>query len=136
VRGRRGPSIAKLRAALQELEHHGAQLTRSPLEDRFLSLLDAHELPRPATNAHVASYEGDAVWPAARLVVELDGWDAHKTRRAFQHDRTKSNALTTDGWTVLRFTHDDVVRRPHDIAGQISRVCESARPPRPDGRPA
>ncbi len=126
-RGRQGPATAKLRAVLRELGHHGATLTRSPLEDLFLALLDAHDLPRPATNAYVAGYEGDAVWPTARLVVELDGWDAHKTRRAFQHDRTKQNALTTNGWTVLRFTHDDVVRRPREtaaaIATQLSRAA-------------
>jgi predicted transcriptional regulator of viral defense system len=72
VRGRRGQSVAKLRAALAELKDHGATLTRSHLEDRFLSLLDAHDLPRPATNAYVEGYEGDAVWRRAQLVVELD----------------------------------------------------------------
>jgi hypothetical protein len=126
-RGRRGPATSKLRAALAELESHGATLTRSPLEDRFLSLLDAHDLPRPATNAYVEGFEGDAVWRKQRLVVELDGWDAHKTRRAFQRDRTKTNALTAQGWTVLRFTHDDVTRRPHEtaaaIAAQLSRAA-------------
>lgn len=125
-RGRRGPGTAKLRAALNELEHHGAQLTRSPLEDRLLPLLDAHDLPRPATNAHVEGYECDAVWAQARLVVELDGWDTHKTRRAFQHDRTKANALTAAGWTVLRFTHDDLVRRPHETAAAIARQLSRA----------
>ncbi|HEX7290742.1 MAG TPA: DUF559 domain-containing protein [Conexibacter sp.] len=119
LRGRRGPSVAKVRAALAELAAHGTQLTRSALEDRLLPLLDAHDLPRPATNAHVEGYEGDAVWRKARLIVELDGWDAHKTRRAFQHDRTKANALTNAGWTVLRFTHDDLVRRPEVVVAGV-----------------
>jgi len=127
VRGRRGRSVAAVRAALRELSDHGATLTRSPLEDRLLPLLDAHRLPRPATNAYVEGYECDAVWHPSRLVVELDGWDAHKTRRAFQHDRTKANALTNAGWTVLRFTHADVTRRPHEtaaaIAAQLSRAA-------------
>ncbi|HET6448421.1 MAG TPA: DUF559 domain-containing protein [Conexibacter sp.] len=140
VRGRRGTGVAKLRAVLAELAAHGTTLTRSPLEDRFLSLLAAHDLPRPATNRHVAGFEGDAVWPAARLVVELDGWDAHKTRRAFQRDRSKANALTLAGWTVLRFTHDDLVRRPEVVVaglrGALSRAVGSARPPRAAARPA
>jgi len=140
LRGRRGPSIAKLRAALAELEHHGAQLTRSRLEDRFLPLLDAYDLPRPATNAYAEGYECDAVWHRHKLVIELDGWDAHKTRRAFQDDRTKANRLTNAGWTVLRFTHADVVRRPREtaaaIAVQLSRAGGSARPPRAAARRA
>ncbi|MBS1871068.1 MAG: DUF559 domain-containing protein [Actinobacteria bacterium] len=118
-RGRRGSATATLRAALRELSDHGATLTRSPLEDRLLPLLAAHDLPRPATNAYVEGYEGDAVWHRHKLVVELDGWDAHKTRRAFQHDRTKQNALTTAGWTVLRFTHDDLVRRPEVVVAAV-----------------
>jgi len=127
LRGRRGPSVAGVRAALRDLSDHGATLTRSPLEDRLLPLLDAHRLPRPATNAYVEGYEGDAVWRRERLVVELDGWDAHKTRRAFQHDRTKANALANAGWTVLRFTHDDLVRRPEVVVAvvrtQLSRAA-------------
>lgn len=120
VRGRRGLSVVRIRAALSELSDRGATLTRSRLEDRFLSLLEAHDLPRPATNAYVEGYEGDAVWHRQRLVVELDGWDAHKTRRAFQHDRTKANRLTGAGWTVLRFTHADVAWRPRETAAAIA----------------
>jgi predicted transcriptional regulator of viral defense system len=126
LRGRRGSSVAKVRAALAELAAHGTQLTGSPLEDRLLPLLDAHDLPRPATNAYVEGYEGDAVWPAGRLIVELDGWDAHKTRRAFQRDRTKANALTLAGWTVLRFTHDDLVRRPEVVVAGVSGALSRA----------
>lgn len=140
LRGRRGGGAAAIRRALAELAAHGTTLTRSELEDRFLALLDSHDLPRPATNAQVAGYEGDAVWPRARLVVELDGWDSHKTRRAFQGDRTKANALTAAGWTVLRFTHADVVRRPAEIAAavarQLSRADGCARPPRSGARRA
>ena len=127
LRGRRGPGVAKLRAALSELAAHGATLTRSPLEDRLLPLLDAHDLPRPATNAYVEGYEGDAVWHRQRLVVELDGWDTHKTRHAFQQDRTKANVLTNAGWAILRFTHDDLVRRPEvvvaGVKAQLSRAA-------------
>lgn len=126
LRGRRGASIAKLRSALADLKHHGTQLTRSRLEDRLLPLLDAHDLPRPATNAYVEGYEGDAVWRRERLVVELDGWDTHKTRRAFQHDRTKANTLTNAGWTVLRFTHDDLVRRPEVVVAGVSEALSRA----------
>jgi len=126
LRGRRGPGTTKLRAALEELANHGATLTRSPLEDRFLPLLEAHDLPRPATNAYVAGYECDAVWRAQRVAVELDGWDAHKTRRAFQHDRTKGNAIQAAGYALLRFTHADVVRRPREVVTDVARQLSRA----------
>lgn len=126
VRGRRGSATAKLRAALADLAAHGATLTRSHLEDRFVSLLEAHDLPRPATNAYVAGYEFDAVWRAQRLAVELDGWDGHKTRRAFQHDRTKGNAAQQAGYALLRFTHADVMRRPDEVATDIAQQLSRA----------
>lgn len=140
VRGRRGAGAARLRAALEQLAAAGTTITRSRLEERFLSLLSAHDLPRPATNAYVAGYEFDAVWHAMRVAVELDGWDAHNTRRAFRHDRIKGNAIQAAGYALLRFTHDDVVRRPHDVAAdvarQLNRAAGSARPPRAAARPA
>jgi predicted transcriptional regulator of viral defense system len=126
TRTRTGPGHATLRAVLAEHRLHGTQLTRSVLEDRFLALVDARGLPRPRANVHVAGQEVDACWPAARLVVELHGWARHKDRWAFQRDREKGNALTAAGWTVLRFTHDDVVRRPAEIAHRVRTLLERA----------
>lgn len=126
TRGRNGRGNAAIRAALAELASTGAAVTRSKLEDRFLALLDAHGLPRPATNAWTAGMEVDAAWPAARLVVELDGWDGHRTRGAFQRDRTRSNDLQAAGWTVLRFTHADIVQRAAETAARIARMLAQA----------
>lgn len=126
TRHRPGPGHAKLKAVLEEHRRRGTQLTRSVLEDRFLRLCEAHGLPRPRTNFHVGDLEVDACWPAARLAVELDGWERHKDRIAFQRDREKGNALTEAGWQLLRFTHDDVVRRSGEIATRIRRLLTDA----------
>ncbi len=122
TKGRNGRGHAAVRDALAELAKTGTTVTRSPLEDRFLPLLDAHGLPRPLTNQWTEAMEVDACWPQARLVVELDGWDSHHTRQAFQRDRTRSNDLQVAGWTVLRFTHADVVHRPNDTAARVARA--------------
>lgn len=122
TRGRNGPSHERIRAALTELARTGTTVTRSLLEDHFLALLDAHGLPRPSANAWTASMEVDAAWPAARLVVELDGWDSHHTRQAFQRDRTRSNDLQAEGWIVLRFTHADVVHRSEETVARVGRM--------------
>ena len=119
---RNGRGHAALSAALDELRTIGAPVTRSELEDRFLALLDAHDLPRPATNHGVEGMEVDAAWPRERVVVELDGWGAHATRRAFQDDRTRTNDLTAAGWAVLHFTWADVTRRPHESAARVERA--------------
>ena len=51
--------------------------------------------------------EPDYHWPAHQVIVETDGWDTHRTRKAFRDDRAKDAALTAAGYRVLRFTRDD-----------------------------
>src|SRR4051794_19612793 len=63
-----------------------ATTTRSELERRFLTLLDAERLPRPLVNVPIEGAEADFAWPARRLVVELDGYETHGTRAAFERD--------------------------------------------------
>ena len=46
----------------------------------------------------------DLADPDARLGVEHDGWDFHRTTTSFDHDRRRGNALALAGWTVLSFT--------------------------------
>jgi very-short-patch-repair endonuclease len=64
----------------------------------------------------------DFVWPAHRVIVETDGYEAHGTRAAFQQDRSTTNRLQLEGYTILRFTHADVTRRPTRVAEQISQA--------------
>ncbi|HST41849.1 MAG TPA: DUF559 domain-containing protein, partial [Conexibacter sp.] len=113
-------AAARLERELARIEAVGWQLTRSDLEDALSALVDDHALPPPQLNARIAGGEEvDAVWPAERVAVEVDGWDAHRGRVAFQRDRTKSNALTLAGWTVLRFTWTDVTQRQRQTAAHI-----------------
>lgn len=126
TRGRGGEGRQRVRAALAELAATGATITRSEIEDRFLVLLDAHGLPQPLTNHWLHGMEVDACWPTSRLVVEVDGWGPHRTRQAFQDDRTRSNDLQAAGWTVLRFTHGDVVHRSAATAGRVGRALAQA----------
>ena len=54
-------------------------------------------------------YVADLVWPAGRLVVEIDGFKTHTNRAAFQADRHRDYELTLSGYTILRITHDEVI---------------------------
>ena len=71
----------------------GAGMTRSELEDRFLTWLDDHDLPRPLLNQRVGSFECDCVWPTARLVVELDTRTFHATGDAFETRKKLMEAI-------------------------------------------
>ena len=99
----------------------GNALTRSELEDAFLSLCDAHGISRPRVNAIVRGLEVDFHWPRRRLVVEVDGWRFHRTRRAFERDRERDAILAAGGIRVLRFTHRQVVREPTLVVAALRR---------------
>jgi very-short-patch-repair endonuclease len=51
---------------------------------------------------------------------------APKDRHAFQRDRQKGNAIVHAGYRLLRFTHDDVVRRPAATAAEIAAFLTDA----------
>jgi very-short-patch-repair endonuclease len=93
-------------------------VTQSKLEDRFLRLCRRHGIPTPTTQ-YGRKPRVDFIWHDARLIVEVDGWEGHRTRVAFQDDRTNTNALQLAGYVVLRFTYEDVKHRSHLVADQV-----------------
>jgi very-short-patch-repair endonuclease len=70
--------------------------------------------------------EVDFVWRDERLVVELDGWAFHRTRRAFEHDRGRDQQLARAGFGTLRFTHRQIDGDPGDVAETL-RAARRAR---------
>jgi hypothetical protein len=111
---RRG--AGRLRAALDA----GPAPTRSALERRFLALVARAGLPRPLTNARVGRWEVDALWPAQRLIVELDGFAAHATRRAFEADRLRDLEHGAAGYRTVRLTHRQLAARPEAVAARLA----------------
>jgi hypothetical protein len=69
----------------------------------------------------------DFGWPEAMLIVEIDGFGPHSGRTAFQHDRTRQNALVNAGWLVLRFTVEDIRLRPEMVVREIRRALARVR---------
>ena len=118
-RGKTGSGL--LRRLLDERE---AQPTStSPLEKAFLGIVQDVGLPRPLGQFPVATPSGmrylDFAYPHIMLAIELDGAATHLGRRALQNDLTRQNELIALGWRVLRFTWDDVTRRPSRVAERI-----------------
>ena len=105
--------------ALRALATESPGYTRSKAERLLLALTKRADLPRPRTNTHLLGYEIDAVWPQHRLALEVDGWAAHSTRRAFERDRIRDADLQIAGYRVLRVTWERLTRRPEAVAAQI-----------------
>lgn len=117
-RGRRG--LPRLRAVVEGLE--AVPVTRSELEHTFLGLCRRHGIPPPVTNVSVAGREVDAHWPAARLIVELDGHRFHRTRGAFERDRLRDAEHLAAGYRVLRLTHRRIEREAAAVASLLRRL--------------
>ena len=116
-RGRSG--AVALRALLADYAAHGVTLTRSELEARMLQLCLDHRLPRPEVNSYRNGRELDFRWPAARFVVETDGWGTHRTRSAFEADRARDRRLAVEGWRVVRITHRHLRDEPDAVARDL-----------------
>lgn len=68
----------------------------------------------------------DVAFVAQRVAIEIDGRAWHSAGDRFQHDRTRQNRLILLGWTVLRFTWDDLVHRPDDVTRQVRLALAAA----------
>lgn len=100
----------------------GTTRTRTDLEELFLGLCRDAGLPQPLINAPLLGLTVDCLWPAAALVVEVDGRASHGTRRGFEDDRDRDSMLAAAGFMTLRFTWRDVERRPAVVAHRLGRV--------------
>jgi very-short-patch-repair endonuclease len=55
-------------------------------------------------NVEVDRYVVDFLWREQHLVVEADGWEAHRSRSAFEEDRARDARLALLGYQVVRVT--------------------------------
>jgi hypothetical protein len=91
------------------------------LEPRFARLIKKAGLPVPRFQHPCGRFRIDFAYPHLMLAIEVDGYRPRSTRRRFQRDLDRQNFLVGQGWTVLRFTWNDVVRRPHPVANPTRR---------------
>ena len=98
-RGRRG--LKPLKAIIGD---GTPEPTATDLERRFLKLLKDAELPLPRVNEHLGRYRPDFLWREQRVIVETDGWRAHRGRVAFESDRIRDAELLVAGYRVMRVT--------------------------------
>jgi very-short-patch-repair endonuclease len=112
------PGTRNMRAALHK-RREGATYTKSDLEELFIRFADKAGLPRPETNTYVESLEVDCVWRAKRVVIELDSWEIHRTRAAFERDREKSRILQAAGWRCVPITYLQLEHSSAEVASDV-----------------
>jgi very-short-patch-repair endonuclease len=122
--GKRGSR--KVRFALDRITEEPSGRTRSKLEQRFAHFLRRHHLSLPRFNDWILlngkRYQVDCHWPHLRLIIELDGWEGHSTRSAFQDDRARDRALRVAGYSVIRLTWAQLDSEPNEVAGDLRKL--------------
>jgi very-short-patch-repair endonuclease len=119
------PGVPALRRLL---ESDAPAFTRSELEERFLTLVREAGLPAPEVNAKLGPYEVDFLWRDERLVVEVDGWDFHSDRKAFEEDRRRDAELTARGYRVSRVTWRQIADEPIAVIARVAAALAAATP--------
>lgn len=100
-------------------ESRAPEITRSPLEDRFAAFCRKHRLPTPSFNTIVLGFEVDALWPAQRLAAELDSWEFHRHRTAFERDRARDTTLQVAGYRTIRITDRRLKKEASTLANDL-----------------
>jgi very-short-patch-repair endonuclease len=126
--GRRGTAALK---AILGAEKRAAGMSRSELEDRFLSFLAERGLPAPRTNMWLQLGEDwievDCAWPDLRVVAELDSWAHHGTKAAFRRDRARDRRLKVAGWQPVRITAWDIDEQPQALETELLALTSARR---------
>ena len=113
--GKRGVSVVRKVLDLPG----GPRRTRSTGERAFLRLLREAKISGYETNSKAFGPELDFVWPALRFAVEVDGWDGHSGRVAFERDRLKIAELQARGVEVMPVTGRQI---RDDRSGVVNRL--------------
>jgi hypothetical protein len=98
-----------------------APFVNSDWERDLLDFCDDHDIRRPELNVLVEGFLVDALWREEKVVVELDSYAFHRSRRAFEEDRLKYARLQLAGYLVLPLTKLD------DEAAELLSAAVGAR---------
>jgi very-short-patch-repair endonuclease len=88
-------------------------------------------MPMPEVNKWIDLHDGeppikaDFVWRRERVIVETDGGKFHSTRQARERDPRRDQRAILAGWTPVRTTWRQVMRRPRELEATLPRLIAS-----------
>lgn len=101
--------------------------TRSRFEKSFRRRVIAAGLAAPSMNFNVDGYELDAYWPDLRFAVELDLYETHGTRAAFERDHLRQEELKLLGVEMIRVTRPRFQREPEAVMRNLAALLARRR---------
>jgi very-short-patch-repair endonuclease len=81
-----------------------------------------HVEPQVVISSPTCWARPDLVDVEKRLVIECESFEWHGGRQGFRKDVRRYTLLVADGWTVLRFTWEDVMFRPKWVREALIRT--------------
>lgn len=101
---------------------HLPQLARceNKFERHFVLLCERYRFPIPEPNVPIGRFRPDMLWADRRLIVELDGKPGHTTPADRQRDKRRQEWLEACGYTVIRFTWDEVHNTPEVVVARLA----------------
>jgi hypothetical protein len=103
---------------------------RSEFERRFVGRLVAAGLPRPATGWNEVGHEIDVYWPERHFGIELDTFETHGTREAFEADHQRDLDFALAEIETHRVSEIQFRRDPNKITADVAALL-FRRPLRP-----
>ncbi len=120
--------------------HHGARRlrfalaiyerpiwARSEFERLFVEQLIDSGLPRPATGWNEVGHEVDVYWPEFGFGIELDTWETHGTRDAFERDHDRDLDFVLADIETIRISERQFRREPDRIVTKVARLLDRRR---------
>ena len=115
---------------------HVDPLAESPLESWSRGYMIVYGVPAPLTQQVVTGVDGqdyrvDFCWPGLKVIGEADGLAKYgdtpeQVREAKRREFARQRALEEAGWTVIRWTWDELARDPQVVMRRILDAMRAA----------
>jgi len=116
----------RLRRALALYQPDPA-FTRSRFEKEFRQRVRRAGIAGPSMNFNAYGYELDAYWPELRFAVELDLFETHGSRAAFERDRLRQEELKLLGIESIRITRPRLQHEPGAVLRNLAALLDRRR---------
>lgn len=101
---------------------HATPLAANPFESVLRAILveaGIAVVPQWETTLDGVTYHPDLAEPFAAIAIEANSWAHHAGKAEHNDDCVRYNALVIGGWTVLRFTWEQVMFSPHVVVTTV-----------------
>jgi hypothetical protein len=94
----------------------------------FLLFLKRYRLPIPLTEYWFHGFRVDAIYPAHRLIIELDSWEFHSNPLQFERDRMRDAVAIKYRHDTLRITWKRMTEHPRQLASELRALLADRAP--------